>query len=151
MSNALNGLLYINGVDAYAAYGAFLVKGGPGQFGNLSALLKPPTMKPYVAVSFREEDGERLPARLPSPTFEAREFDLQFAIVAGSTAEFLRRYTAFVEMLRSGWLTIRVAEVPKTFRVYYKSSTDFGQLTPLGNGTVAGKIKVKFREPNPTI
>lgn len=151
MNDALRGLMYINDVDAYAAYGAFLSTDRRGEFRNLSALLKPPAMKPYVAVSFREEDGERLPGVLPTPSFEAREFELQIAIVATSAAEFLDRYTAFVGMLRGGWLTIRVARVPRTFRVYYKSSTEFGQLTPLGDGTVAGRFTVRFREPRPTI
>jgi hypothetical protein len=151
MTSALRGKLYINEVDAYVAYGAFLSADRQGEFKNLSALLKPPTMKPYVAVAFREEDGERLPERLPAPAFEARDIDLQFTIIA-PPAEFMPKYTAFVTMLRSGWLTLRVAELPqKTFRVYYKSSTEFGQLTPLEGGAVAGKFKVKFREPKPTI
>jgi hypothetical protein len=151
MIDALRGKLYINGVDAYTAYGAFLYTERRGEFRNLSALLKPPAMKPYVAVSFREEDGERLPARLPSPAFQARDIELQFAIVAASGVDFMQRYNAFVGMLRGGWLTIRVAELPKTYKVYYSGSTDYGQLTPQGDGTVAGKFKVKFREPNPTI
>ncbi len=152
MSDTLKGLLYINDIDVYVAYGAFLSAERRGEWRNLSALLKPPTMKPYIAVAFREEDGERLPGVLPSPAFEPRDVDLQFAIVATSATEFMQRYTAFVTMLRSGWLNLRVAEFPdKTFRMYYKSSTDFGQLAPLGGGAVAGKFKVKFREPKPTI
>ena len=151
MNDAFNGLLYINGADAYTAYGAFLSADKRGEFKNLSALLKPPAMKPYVAVAYREDDGEELPDVLPAPAFEARDIDLQFTIIAGSASQFMQRYTAFVQMLRSGWLTIRVAEVAKTFRVYYKNSTEFGQLTPLEGGAVAGKFKVKFREPNPAI
>jgi hypothetical protein len=152
MNSSLTGLLYINDTDVYVAYGAFLSTDRAGEFRNLSALLKPPTMKPYTAVAFREEDGERLPEVLPSPAFEPRDVDLQFAIVATSAAEFMAKYTAFVGMLKVGWINLRVAELPnKTFRLYYKSSTDFGQLTRLGGGTVAGKFKVKFREPQPTI
>jgi hypothetical protein len=152
MNNALIGLLYINDVDAYVGYGAFLSTDRSGEYKNFSALLNPPTMKPYTAVAFREEDGERLPEVLPSPAFEPRDVDLQFAIVASSATQFMQRYTAFVTMLKSGWLNFRVAEIPgKTFRMYYKSSTNFGQLTPLGGGTVVGKFNVKFREPKPTI
>jgi hypothetical protein len=152
MSNSLSGKLYINGVDAYATYGAFLSADRRGEFKNLSALLKPPTMKPYVAVSFREQDGEQLPEVLPTPAIEARDIDLQLVIVASSPTEYLRRYAAFVKVLRSGWLELRVPELPgKTFRVYYKSSTECTQLTPFSGGTVAGKFKVKFREPKPAI
>ncbi|MDR2890763.1 MAG: hypothetical protein LBV18_04065 [Alistipes sp.] len=146
---ALKGLLFINDIDAYVAYGAFLSADRRGEFRNLSALLTPPTMKPYVAVAFREEDGEQLPQQLPTPAFEARDIDLRFAIVADSAAEFMQRYADFVAMLRSGWLELRVADVPGKIRVYYKSSTEFSQLTPIGGGAVAGKFNVKFREPNP--
>ena len=149
--DALTNKLWINDTDAWVAYGAFLSVDRQGEHKNLSALLKPPAMKPYVAVAFREEDGERLPENLLA-RYEARDIDLQFTIVAPSGTAFLQKYNAFVAMLRSGWLVIRVRELPdKTFRVYYKSSTDFGQLTPLGAGVVAGKFKVKFREPKPTI
>lgn len=50
-----------------------------------------------------------------------------------------------------GWLNIRLPELGKTYRMYYKESTSYDQLTPLEGTTVAGKIKVKFREPVPTI
>jgi len=150
MNTALTGLLSINEIDAYTEYGAFLSSDRPGEYKNYSALLKPPTMKPYVAVSFREEDGEKLPEEL-HPAAEARDVDLQFTIVADSATQFLQRYDAFVKMLRSGWLEFRLAEIPRTFRMYYKSSTEFGQLTPLGHGMVAGKFKIKFREPCPAV
>lgn len=150
MGLALTGLLFINDEDAYATYGAFLYSDKRGEYKNVSALLKPPAMKPYTAVSFREEDGEKLPEEL-MPAFEPRDVELQFMIIAESGADFIRKYSAFLEMLRSGWLEFRVAELPKTYRMYYKSATEFGQLTSMEGGTVAGKFKVKFREPKPTL
>lgn len=150
MSAALNGLLYINDQDAFAGYGAFLSSDRRGELKNYSALLKPPAMKPYTAVSFREEDGEDLPEQL-LPAFEARDVELQFTILASGAAQFLQRYDAFVTLLRSGWLELRLPELSRTFRMYYKSCSEFGQLTSLGDGTVAGKFKVKLREPKPEI
>ncbi len=148
--NVLEGLLYINDQDVYAAYRAFLSEDQQGQHTNYSALLKPPAMKAYVAVDFREHDGEKLPEQL-TPAFEPRDITLQFAIMADSKAEFVSRYSAFVAMLRSGWLEMRLPELNRTYRVYYQSCTEYSQLTYLDDDTVAGKFKVKFREPIPVI
>ena len=150
MMMILEGLLFINDQDVYATYGAFLSEDHAGDNTNYSALLKPPAMKPYVAVSFREQDGEKLPDIL-TPAFEARDISLQFALFADSTADWLARYAAFVEMLHSGWLNIRVPELGKTFRVYYKSCSQYSQLTPLDGGITAGKFTVIFHEPTPTL
>lgn len=155
MNSSLSGKLLINGVDAFNVYGAFLSADRRGEYRNLSALLKPPAMKPYVAISFREQNGETLPDVLPTPAFEARDIDLQFVIVASSAGEYLQKYAAFVGALRTGrdgWLELKVPELPdKTFRVYYKSATECTQLTPISDGMVAGKFKIKFREPIPMI
>lgn len=150
MTMILEGLLYINEQDVYTTYGAFLSEDRKGDNTNYSELLKPPAMKPYTAVSFREQDGEKLPEVL-LPAFEARDVTLQFAIYADSTADWLAKYEAFVTMLRSGWLDIRLPELGKTFRMYYKSCSEYSHLTALDGGTTAGKFKVKFREPKPTI
>ena len=107
-------------------------------------------MKTYTVVSFREQDGEKLPDKL-TPAFEARDVTLQFAITGHGQAGFIHNYQAFLTLLKSGWLNIRLPELGKTYRMYYKESTSYDQLTPLEGTTVAGKIKVKFREPVPTI
>lgn len=148
--DVLDGLLYINGNDVYKTYGAFLSEDREGDNSNYSELLKPPAMKPYTAVAFREQDGEKLPVAL-LPAFEARDVALQFAIYATSKADFVAKYTAFVGMLRSGWLDIRLPELDKTYRMYYQSCTEYSQLTPLDGGITAGKFKVKLREPKPRI
>ena len=107
-------------------------------------------MKAYTAVSFREQDGEKLPDKL-TPAFEARDVTLQFAITGNGKAGFIKNYQAFLGLLKSGWLNVRLPELGKTYRMYYKESTGYDQLTPLDGTTVAGKIKVKFREPVPTL
>lgn len=146
----LEGLLYINDNDVYKTYGVFLTEDKVGDNTNYSALLTPPKMKAYTAVSFREQDGEKLPDKL-IPAFEARDVTLQFAITGDGKAGFVRNYQSFLDLLKSGWLNIRLPELGKTYRMYYKESTGYDQLTPLDGITVAGKIKVKFREPVPTI
>ncbi len=148
----LKELLFINGKDVYAEYGAFLTEEKAGAHTNYDALLRPPAMKDYVAVSFREQDGEKLPAVLPSPRFEAREVTLYFALMADTKAGFLARYEAFMLVLKSGWLSIRVPELNKTYKMYYKECTGYDQLTYLASESVyVSRFKVKFREPVPTI
>lgn len=146
----LEGLLYINDKDVYKTYGAFLCEEKAGDNTNYSALLKPAAMKSYTAVSFREEDGEKLPDTL-TPAFEARDVELQFAVYGSSKADFVAKYKAFVTMLRSGWLNTYLPELSKTYKFYYLNCTEYSQLTALDEDTVAGKFKVKFREPKPTI
>lgn len=146
----LKGLLYINGNDVFLNYGAYLTEEKEGDFTNYSALMKPPAMKPYTAVAFREEDGEKLPEVL-SPAFEARDITLYFAIMADDDSAFLKNYSEFVKFLKSGWLNLFLPEIDKTFRLYYKDCTEWSQLTPFDNGRVVAKFKVKFREPKPTV
>ena len=147
----LNNLLLINGVDVFVTYGAFLAEDRDGEMANYSALLKPPAAKPHVCVNFREQNGEKLPSVLV-PAFEARDIVLQFAILAANKTIFLQKYAAFVAFLKngaSGWLNIHLPELSKTYRVYYMSCTEYGQLTSFETD-VAAKFSVKFREPEPS-
>lgn len=152
MDTILKGLLYINDEDVYEKYGAFLTEEREGEFSNYEELLKPPAMKAYTAVAFREEDGEELPDVLPSPRFEARDVTLYFALVAPTRAEWLQKYAFFVAFLKTGWLNINVKELGKTYKMYYKQCSQYTQVTPLENGkVVAGKLKVVLREPKPVV
>ncbi len=146
----LEGLLFINKKDVFKEYGVFLHEDKAGAHTNYNELLKPPSMKDYVAVSFRERDGEQLPENLPMPRFEARDVTLQFTLLADTKAEFMNRYTAFIALLRSGWLDIRLPELERTYRMYYKDCTGYEQLSYLKEEAVyAAQFKVKFREPQP--
>lgn len=148
--NILEGLLFINDGDVYKTCGAFLTEDKDGDNTNYAALLTPPKMKAYTAVSFREEDGEKLPDKL-TPAFEARDVTLQFAIAGSGKADFIKKYQDFLTLLKSGWLNVRLPELGKTYRLYYKECSGYDQLTALDGTTVAAKFKVKFREPVPTI
>ena len=118
----LEGLLFINDQDVYKTCGAFLTEDKAGDNTNYAALLTPPKMKAYTAVNFREQDGEKLPDKL-TPAFEARDVTLQFAITGNGKAGFIHNYQAFLALLKSGWLNIRLPELGKTYRMYYKEST----------------------------
>jgi len=139
-------------VDVFTQYGAFLSEDKASDNTNYAALMKPAGMKPYVAVSFREEHGEKLPAQL-TPRSEARDVTLQFAIIADNATVFMQKYQNFVQFLKSGWLSVNLPELNKTFKMYLVSFTDYEQLTPVTTDAgvaVASKFKVKFREPNPS-
>jgi hypothetical protein len=148
----LNGLLFINGIDVFAEYGLFLTEDSASSYSNYSELLKTPKMKPYTAVAFREDDGEKLPDTLPDPAYEPRDVTLFFAILAESAADFFVKYLTFIGLLKSGWLEIYVPEINSRlaglYRMYYLESSSYDQITPI-DGKVAAKFKVKFREPVP--
>jgi hypothetical protein len=146
----LEELLFINETDVYAEYGAFLSEDKADDNTNYASLLRPSAMNPYAAVSFREENGEKLPEVL-LPRSEARDVTLQFAIIAANAAAFKAKYRAFIAFLKSGWLDINVPELDETFKMYFVSCTDYEQLTPVSTATVAAKFKVKFREPVPFV
>lgn len=146
----LEGLLTINGVDIYKEYNAFLAEDSATGRTNYNELLKVPAMKAYTVVSFREENGERLPDILPEPHYEARDVTLQFGILTDTEAEWYQKYIAFQTFLKSGWLVFALPELGTTYRMYLKSCTTQQMATPFKAGSrVYGKMKMKFREPNP--
>jgi len=147
----LKGLLYINDKDVFVEYGAFLCENKSGERKNYTALLSPAKAKEHTCVSFREEDGERYPDVL-TPALEARDVTLSFAIVAASKSDFFKKYDAFLSMLRNGrngWIVMRLSEIDKTYKLIYRSASDWEQLTDLSGSEVIASFKVKFREPKP--
>lgn len=143
-----NELLYINGKDVFRQYGVYLTEQQEWGHTNYDALLLPPRLKEYVAVDFREEDGEKLPDNL-IPRYEARDVTLHFALRAPDPATWKTKYTAFLVLMKSGWLDIRVPELDKTYRMYVKEFSNYEQLTPI-RGEIYSRFKVKFREPDPS-
>lgn len=148
LNNTLTGLLYINEVDAWTRYGVFLSEERAAESSNYSTLLALPSMKPHKAISYREEDGERLPSTLDC-RFEARDMTLHMTLIAGSKEEFLSRHRAFIGLLKSGWLTLRLPELNRSYRIYYLSGGDYKQLTSLEGDLVAAQFSIRLREPQP--
>ncbi len=151
MTDIMNGLLYINGRDVWSDFGAWLTEEKEGDTKNYSALQKPPATKSHVAVSFREQDGEKLPEKLVQK-WEPRDIALKFAVAAADKASFIARRDAFVSFLKEGtdgWLDMRVPELGRTYRIHYKDCSDYEHLEDIGDGMVAARFTIKFREPNP--
>lgn len=146
----LKGLLYINNVDVYETYGAFLTEEKQEDTTNYDALMKPSEVKEQEEVSIKERDGVELPAELIQ-SLKARDVSLKFAISAQDKASFLSNYMAFLEMLRKGnkgWLDVYLPELDMHFAFYYKSADKYKQLTDF-DGQVMGRFTVVFREPKP--
>lgn len=150
----MGGLVLINDIDIWAAYGVFLVEDKRGDMENLTAILTPSKAKPDTAVNIREEDGEKYSAVL-TPKNEARDVTLHFALYNKTQAGWLKRYFEFINFLKQGkdgWLDISFPQLDLTLHVKYADSTKFKPLTYLWKeGVHAGKFKVKFREPKPII
>lgn len=148
---SLHGKMTINGNDAWDTYHAFLREEKRGGRENLKAILAPAKTKDHVAVSLREEDGERYSAVLDQKS-EGRDITLHFAIHAASASEFISRYRTFVTALKTGnngWLTLGFPTLDLTMTVFCKEFP--GGFSVLSNLWVAseqcGSFKVTFREP----
>ena len=115
------GLLKINGTDM-ASLGCFLYEENAGDHTNYDSLMKPPKMKEYTSVSYRELDGEELPETL-LPRYEARDIMLKMAVVADTRAGWFNNYNAVLALLKSGWLTLDVPEIGRVMKVYLKEYT----------------------------
>ena len=147
----LTGYMTINGKDAWTEYSVFLCEDRQEDNFNSGELLKPPEMKDYTAVDFRERNGEELPDELPSPCYKARDVTLYIAVHASSLAACNARHAAFMEAIRTGWVNLKVKELSSTYKLYYKSAADVKVLTDAGDGAALACIKIKFREPKPGV
>ncbi len=142
------GLFYINDIDM-ATYGCFLWEENAGDHTNYDSLMKPPKMKEYTSVSYRELDGEELPDLLLT-RYEARDITLKMAIAAETRIKWFEYYNAVIALLKSGWLKVYVPEIGRVMKAYMKEYTKYSQLTLLKNtGQQIAGFTVTLREPKP--
>ena len=126
----------INGTDM-ASLGCFLYEENAGDHTNYDSLMKPPKMKEYTSVSYRELDGEELPETL-LPRYEARDITLKMAVVADTRTGWFENYNAVLALLKSGWLTLEVPEIGRVMKVYLKEYTRYSQFTTIQEYRPAG-------------
>lgn len=146
----LKGLFYINGVDTYSEYGVFLSEEDQDGMENYNALFMPAAAKSYKPVDFRERDGEDYPDVLETSK-AARDIDLRFTLEAEDKDDFFTRRKAFLSMLRTGqngWLTLTLADIGQSYRVFYKECVEWTQLTVFDDKVYASVV-IRFREPKP--
>lgn len=154
--NELKNLLYINNVDIYDTYNVFLAEDKQGDHTNMDALLKPSAMKTNVAVDIRELPGESYSFDL-KPKNQARDVTLSFICHGDGKTGFLTNYKAFIAFVKAGlngtgWLSLTIPEIPSTtFTFFVQDCGEYNNLTYMGDGMVAARFKIRFREPDPTI
>ncbi|MDO4202280.1 MAG: hypothetical protein Q4D25_09230 [Bacteroidales bacterium] len=154
MAHILGGLVLINGTDIWSEYGVFLMEEKKGNRENLNAIMTASKVKEHVGVDIREQNGKRYSNTL-TVTNEERDVTLHFAQYASTKAEWLTKYMAFIQFLKTGndgWLNITFTELNLTLRVFYVECGGYKALTYLWKeGVQASSYKVRFREPNPII
>ena len=142
------GLFYINDIDM-ATYGCFLWEENAGDHTNYDSLMKPPKMKEYTSVSYRELDGEELPDLLLT-RYEARDITLKMAIAAETRIKWFEYYNAVIALLKSGWLKVYVPEIGRVMKAYMKEYSKYGHFTNLAStGQQIAGFTVTQREPKP--
>lgn len=142
------GLFYINDIDM-ATYGCFLWEENAGDHTNYDSLMRPPKMKEYTSVSYRELDGEELPDLLLT-RYEARDITLKMAIAAETRVKWFEYYNAVIALLKSGWLKVYVPEIGRVMKAYMKEYSKYGHFTNLAStGQQIAGFTVTLREPKP--
>lgn len=110
--------------------------------GTLEALLTPPPMKDYIQNTSRLEHGTRILTN--NAKAASRELTLPFLIEGQGRADFLSRYSSFVEELQKGNIALYIPELEKTYQLVYLSCGKYGSY-----GGCRAKLMVKFIEPIP--
>lgn len=129
--------IFINGVDIYKQYGAFIDAQG------ISALLTPPAQKDRLQYNSRLQHGKQVDTT--HNRLADRDLTLTLTITARDEAQFLDRYAAFCELLKSGTLNISTNIYSDVvYRCNYISCTQFTQFY-----TQMAKFSLKLNEPNP--
>jgi len=119
----MNGKYILNGNDLYGVFGV-VVEGGSESF------LALPGRKEPLSHDFRDRDG--IDIDLWAPRFRAREFVLKCALEAPGRDAFWARYNGlFAELAGSGAHALEIADLGRTFRVYYREQRGAKKLTPL--------------------
>lgn len=110
--------------------------------GTMEALLAPAPMKDYISNESRLEHGTRI---LPGyAKVASRELSLPFLIEGKGRADYLSKYSSFVNELYKGNIALYIPELNRTFTLTYLSSGKYGSY-----GECRAKVMVRFMEAVP--
>lgn len=116
--------LYIDGNDAFTAYGAFVAEGG---YDELVAF---PPLKPVDSNDWHEEDG--IEADLSDPVLDAREALVKFAFTGDAM-----RFGEFIKLLSdNAYHTFYFKEIGRTYRLRMVSAPALQTVHTLGLATI---------------
>lgn len=134
----MTGDLYINGTDAWTAYGMNFEEGA------LAALLTPAPMKEYAEAKNRLRPGKVIIVDEDTTNFDSRDVVLQFHLVADNLATLMSNYAALCEVLKNGKITLKCKYSSEYYRMVYQSCT---QMSVYIQGMMT--FSLKLTEPNP--
>lgn len=135
--------LYINGVDAWTQWGVFLEEG------SYERLLRGAPMKSPIENKSALQHGKDV--YLTSRKVDER--DVQVVFCFKKSTDFLTKYKSFIETIQAGKviegetypLELGVKDLGIVYKLVYSECVDMS-----GMGLIAGKVAVRFNEPNPT-
>lgn len=131
------GNLYINDKDAWITWKAGLIG---GSYANLLAAT---SLKEYTSNDMASHDG--IQVFVSEPKVAARDVILTFGIVCESTADYLSKYTNFIDELQKGFISLKVPKLNTVYKLLFSSSIELNT----GSDLVSGTISIRFNEPNP--
>ena len=130
-----------NTYDAFDTWGVSLSDGAIG------SLLAPPAAKERVSNESRLENGKRIDIQAPAYV-QSRELTLEMHLIAGTYAQFLSRWRAFLAAITATGEGIKLKYTAygqqMEFNLQYLSCTQFAAY----NGTLA-KFALRFVERSP--
>ena len=134
------GMLKINGKDAYTEWGVSLTDGA------MSALMTPPPLKALVENESRLQHGKRVIKDSDYVMMDERDISLPIHISAKDEDEFIRKYEKFCsEVLMKCYIDLWTPYQPNTiYRLLYISCR---QCQVFMNGLA--KFMLNCNEPNP--
>ena len=112
--------------------------------GSYSELMKPASLKSFIENDDPAKDGIEIDI-LSFPKQQSRDLTLKFLVYGDTRELFLSRRKTFLDLLYSGIVTLYVPELGESYRLLYKSVTQYGNYR-----TNACEMAVKFKEPDPT-
>ncbi|WP_294616443.1 hypothetical protein [uncultured Bacteroides sp.] len=133
----MKGELFINGKDAYLAWGVSM------DDTSLSELMTPPANKAVIENESRLQHGKRVV--MSGLKLDQRNLTLQINLTAATEAQFFARYNDFCKELATGVLNIKTKYQPDV--VYKTIYLSCGQFSQFMRGI--GKFSLKLNEPNP--
>lgn len=133
----------LNGKDLKEIFGVVISNGS-------DTFLAFPERKDSLENNWPDEDG--IEVDLNDPTFQAREFRLNCALVASGRVDFKTKYYAlFTELKRSGTHTLLIQDLDQEYEVFYKKQENITKLTQIDRDKVAVKFDLIFREVTDSI
>ncbi len=128
-------MIYINGKDAHSTWGCFL------EDGSRDKLITGVPLKEFIENKSRLEHGKRV--LYSSAKQDERDVELVFCFI--KKGSFVSNYRSFMEEMYKGEVKLHYVddEINETYHLTYQGCRN------LNTVQYAGKVSIRFNEPNP--